>query len=152
MATVRIYNAGDGPVVVNERYLYPGESLLVDSRQAAAILIQHPERLVSEGEEGKRQEEKAKVSDDNDALSAEDSPGDAFWEGEEPAAVRDNLRAIRGIGARVEEALRHLGIDSYVALAGWDAGVLAAALDGSSLAQVERWQAEALKLMTRLDG
>lgn len=145
MSMVRVQNISDGPVVVNERYLYPGESLLVDSRQAAGILIQHPERLVSEA----TQEESFADGEEPPR------PGDGVTEegghsmGRHKAAP---LRAIRGIGPRVEEALHSLGVDSYDDLVGWDAGVLAAALDGSSQAQVERWQAEAHKLMTRLDG
>ena len=145
MAMVRVRNVSDGPVVVGEKYLDPGESRLLDSGWAAVVLAQHPAQLAGEavGEE-------------------------AFWDGEEPPRAGDGvteegghsmgghkaapLRAIRGIGPRVEEALHSLGVDSYAALVGWDAGVLAAALDGSSLAQVERWQAEAHKLMTRLDG
>lgn len=140
---VRIRNVGDGPVVVGEKYLYPGELRLVTDGQAAAV--------VGAG--------MVVVWDDNGALSAEEprpspAPEQEFWEGEEhrPSVRRDNLRAIRGIGPRVAEALTVLGVNSYADLVGWDAGLLAAALDGSSQAQVERWQAQARTLMTGLDG
>lgn len=140
---VRVRNVGSGPVVVGEKYLYPGESRLVTDGQAAAVLGCGMVEVLG-GIDVLAWDDNKALSVDTSTPSPSPAPEQAFWEGEEkPGAVRDNLRAIRGIGARVEEALTILGIGSYADLVGWDAGVLAAALDGSSQAQVERWQAQA---------
>lgn len=166
---VRIRNVGGGPVIVGERYLYPGESLLVADGPAVLLLAGRPGELAGEGGVTDAGVINHAPTGDKPLLSSEHLPtlpGDeeAFWDGEEPPrpddgvvvglpiAAKDNLRAIRGIGPRTAEALASLGVDSYVSLLGWDAAVLARALDGSSRAQVERWQAEARSLLTRLDG
>ncbi len=56
----------------------------------------------------------------------------------------DRLTAIKGIGARTAEALGAAGIWTFQQLAHADPDALAAALDGSSPAQVKRWQADAI--------
>ena len=65
------------------------------------------------------------------------------------AGSTDDLKAIRGIGPRTAEALGSLGVESYTDLAAWDTEALARALDGSSVAQVERWQGQALAMLSR---
>jgi predicted flap endonuclease-1-like 5' DNA nuclease len=55
----------------------------------------------------------------------------------------DNLTVIRGIGPRTAEDLASMGISTFAALAGADAAVLAARLNGSSVAQVEGWIVQA---------
>lgn len=137
---VRIRNVGNGPVVVGEKYLYPGESRLVNSDQAAAAIAQHPGRLVGQPTKEQAFAEGQEPRPNADGVVLADAP-----------PQKDNLRAIRGIGARTEEALGVLGIDSYVALVAADTDALALALDGSSVAQVKRWQSEAAKQMNRMD-
>ena len=141
---VRIRNVGDGPVVVGEKYLYPGESRLVNRDQAAAAIAQHPDRLVGQPTKEQPFVEGQDPRPDADGVEAEG--------GHKATPRQDNLRAIRGIGARTVEALGVLGIDSYTALVGADADALALALDGSSVAQVVRWQEQAAQLLNRLDG
>lgn len=138
---VRIRNVGNGPVVVGEKYLYPGESRLVSSDQAAAAIAQHPGRLAGQPTKEQVFAEGQEPTPDADGVLLNDAP-----------PQKDNLRAIRGIGARTAEALGVLGIDSYAALVAADADDLALALDGSSVAQVTRWQEQARQLLNRLDG
>ncbi len=138
---VRIRNVGNGPVVVGEKYLYPGESRLVNTAQAAAAIAQHPDRLVGQPTRQQAFAEGQEPTPDADGVVLNDAP-----------PQKDNLRAIRGIGARTVEALGVLGIDSYAALVAADADDLALALDGSSATQVTRWQAQAAELLNRLDG
>jgi len=56
----------------------------------------------------------------------------------------DRLTAIRGIGAKTQGALNGLGVWTFQQLAAADADALAAALDGSSVGQVRRWQSDAI--------
>lgn len=141
---VRIRNVGNGPVVVGEKYLYPGESRLVNSDQAAASLAQHPDRLAAQSTKEQAFAEGEDPRPHADGVTVEG--------GHEATPRQDNLRAIRGIGARTAEALAFLGVETFQALVNADADELDLALDGSSVAQVERWQEQAQQLLNRLDG
>lgn len=56
----------------------------------------------------------------------------------------DRLAAINGIGKRTQEALHVAGVLTFRQLAEADPDALALALDGSSPAQVRKWQADAV--------
>jgi predicted flap endonuclease-1-like 5' DNA nuclease len=131
---VRLRNVSSGLVMVGERYLFPAEARLVDEATAAAAERGNVGAL-------ERWNEAAPIPDDKPLLSAQETADG----GRQTAG--DDLTVIRGIGNRVAEALGTLGITSLGDLAGWDAAVLAKALDGSSQAQVEKWIVRAQDLL-----
>jgi len=79
---------------------------------------------------------------------AEALPNEADLIPAQPAPVEewlpDRLTSIWGIGPRRASALRSLGITTYQALADADPLALAEALDGTTVEQVRKWQADAI--------
>ncbi|MEM1319966.1 MAG: hypothetical protein AAGG75_06885 [Bacteroidota bacterium] len=74
---------------------------------------------------------KEKVSEFTESVSSEDTNSEEADKAEESAPAADNLKAVEGIGPKVEEALHQGGIKSFAQLAATSAadikGILAAA-------------------------
>lgn len=149
---VLLRNVSGGLVMVGERYLFPGESRRVDEATAAEAERGSGEAL--ERKSGEASEDKALLSSEGEPSppaplpeSGEGRPHPSPPQSGEGAVVSgDDLTVIRGIGPRTAEALVLMGVDSYAVLAAADAVELAAALDGASRAQVERWIVQAQDL------
>jgi len=157
---VRLRNVSSGLVMVGERYLFPGESRLVDGETAAAVLASSPGVVVASHPD--HSGSLLELSDDKPLLSSEEpsppAPLPKSGEGgEEPhpsppqigegadVSLSDDLTVIKGIGPRTAEVLAGLGIDSFVSLAGADVGRLVTAKVGNAKL-IEGWIVQAQDL------
>jgi predicted flap endonuclease-1-like 5' DNA nuclease len=64
-----------------------------------------------------------------------------------PVSLKRGLVDVSGIGLRTAEALVAAGVETLADLVAADTDELAAALDGSNVRQVAKWQADAQKLL-----
>ena len=125
---VTVKNVSNGPVLVGDTYLMPGETREEHAHVVKAATMRHPHRLAVVGGES---------SDDNNQLSPD---GDIL----NPAG--DDLTKIKGVGERTAELLREAGYTTIQAVAEADVEDLAA-INGGHEHKASKWIAAAQELL-----
>jgi predicted flap endonuclease-1-like 5' DNA nuclease len=136
-----VCNKGDQPLIVNGRYLYPGETRALHPAQADQAMEQHPGLLVVVGEETKTFEDLGGSVTTASLGLAESGEGKREERsGEETQS--DDLTSLDGVGEATARKLADAGITSFAALAEGDADDLADQT-GLNAENIRRWQQEA---------